>query len=418
MSLPEFKSRLFERRNFADLKLVLSEGLSHGEISTQVSTWGIPGIPEYPGATKAERVHSILEYILKIGWPDGDEAILGMLTEAGSSYSSSFTGDKFHSARDRIWSLLEKAGDRVERDGDGWRISDSSSGDDAVTEVENSVGTSTAPSVVGAKPDVEGSAAGWQDVPIAHPVGLGPSNVAVGARNTVPIGPPAPMDVPTPCVDSDLPAVFVVHGRNRDAAQNVRQFLRGVHLRVLEWDQVREMCGLNPMTWDIVRKGLEVAHVIVVVFSGDDLARLDPRYLKDEDGADDREETSQPRQNVTLEAGMALGLAPDRTVLVRTRRLREISDLAGFNWVTMNGRAEDRVGFVGELKKALTAAGVKEPLKYAPPSVERGSSRPIFGRTLGVLAAIGRQRRPGSSTGTDVGRPHERMTIMTTFVTR
>ncbi|WP_404464702.1 nucleotide-binding protein [Micrococcus antarcticus] len=367
MSLPEFKSRLFARRNFADLKLVLSEGLSHGEISTQVSTWGIPGIPEYPPATKAERVHSILDYTLKIGWPDGDEAILGMLTEANISYSSSFTGDKFHSARGRIWSLLEKASDRVQHDGDGWRISDSPSGDGVATEADNSGGAFTAPSVVGAKPDVEGSAAGWRDVPIAHPVGLGPSNVAVGARNTASVEAPAPMNTPTPYVDSDLPAVFVVHGRNRDAAHRVRHFLRGVHLRVLDWDQVREMCGLNPMTWDIVRKGLEVAHIIVVVFSGDDLARLDPRYLKDEDGADDREETPQPRQNVTLEAGMALGLAPDRTVLVRTGRLREISDLAGFNWVTMNGSTEARAVFTVELKKALTAAGVKEPLKYAPP---------------------------------------------------
>lgn len=126
------------------------------------------------------------------------------------------------------------------------------------------------------------------------------------------------------------------------------------------------MCSVNPTTWEIVRRGLANANIIVVLLSGDDEARLKKAMLKDTDGLGERELTVQPRQNVLLEMGMALGMAPGRTVLVRSEPLREISDISGINWVTMGDSAPARSDFADELRKALRHAGVSDPLADVP----------------------------------------------------
>lgn len=74
-----------------------------------------------------------------------------------------------------------------------------------------------------------------------------------------------------------------------------------------------------------------MAQAVVVLFTPDDKARLDPRLLQSYDGADEREFTGRARQNVLLEAGMALGIAQERTVMVRFGRPRRISDIEGVN---------------------------------------------------------------------------------------
>ena len=58
-------------------------------------------------------------------------------------------------------------------------------------------------------------------------------------------------------------------------------------------------------------------------------------------------------QNVLLEAGMAFAMNRERTVFVRASRIREISDIAGFNWVTLDGEYDSRK----DLKERLEHAG-------------------------------------------------------------
>ena len=61
----------------------------------------------------------------------------------------------------------------------------------------------------------------------------------------------------------------------------------------------------------------------------------------------------QPRPNVLLEAGMALAVDPDNTVLVEIGRIRRASDLDGLNTVRLSNASEARYA----LRNRLITAG-------------------------------------------------------------
>jgi hypothetical protein len=71
------------------------------------------------------------------------------------------------------------------------------------------------------------------------------------------------------------------------------------------------------------------AAAVVVLLTGDDEAKLRDHLILPDDQDYERFLTSQPRQNVLLEAGLAFGRHPERTVLVQVGDIRPISDLAG-----------------------------------------------------------------------------------------
>jgi hypothetical protein len=48
---------------------------------------------------------------------------------------------------------------------------------------------------------------------------------------------------------------------------------------------------------------------------------------------------------------MAIAAAPDKTILVRYGKTREISDISGHNWTSLSNSWEERKLFVEQLKK-------------------------------------------------------------------
>lgn len=96
------------------------------------------------------------------------------------------------------------------------------------------------------------------------------------------------------------------------------------------------------------------AQAIVVIFTPDDEARLKSAFIENHDEAHETEPTGQARQNVILEAGMALGAAPERTLLVRLGQTRKISDIEGINWIDLGDSWENRE----RLRVALVNANV------------------------------------------------------------
>ena len=149
--------------------------------------------------------------------------------------------------------------------------------------------------------------------------------------------------------------VFVVHGRNKAAFVAMEKFLSFCRIRVLSWSDAKRLAiGPNPTTFSIVKAGLDHAGGILVLFTPDEIAHLKQEYRKPGDSDDEFRPSGQARPNVLLEAGMALGLAPDRTIFVRSDSVRRISDIDGLNWITMNGSWDDR----SELIDALCKAGL------------------------------------------------------------
>src|SRR4051812_6774555 len=152
--------------------------------------------------------------------------------------------------------------------------------------------------------------------------------------------------------EADRRKVFVVHGRNLKARDAMFQFLRSLDLSPIEWEEAVHLSDVaTPFIGNALTSALEAAQAVVVIFTGDDEARLrDHFHQKDES----REElTPQPRANVLFEAGLAFGHFPDRTILVEIGRVRKFSDIAGRHTLHFNGGAADRE----RLRRRLEDAG-------------------------------------------------------------
>ncbi len=89
----------------------------------------------------------------------------------------------------------------------------------------------------------------------------------------------------------------------------------------------------------------------------DDIARVKDEFIKSEDFEYEREPTGQPRQNVLIEAGMALGLFFNRTVLLQFGQLRPPSDIAGLTLIFYDGTPQTK----DRLRVALQHCGCRFP---------------------------------------------------------
>ena len=148
-------------------------------------------------------------------------------------------------------------------------------------------------------------------------------------------------------------AVFVVHGRNEDIKNAMFVFLRTIGLEPIEWEKAIKMTGKpNPHIDEILTEAFNNAQAILIIFTPDDLAKLNPRFLKENDPSYERDLTGQARLNVLFEAGMAYGKDPNRAVLVEIGKVRPFSDISGRHLVKFNGTAEDRNILANRLRLA------------------------------------------------------------------
>lgn len=170
--------------------------------------------------------------------------------------------------------------------------------------------------------------------------------------------------------------VFVVHGRDGVARDDMFVFLRALGLHPLEWTEAIELTKkAAPYVGEILDAAFEHATAVVVLMTPDDLVQLRPDLLKSSDDATERKLTGQARPNVLFEAGLAFGTHPNRTVLVELGRMRPFSDVGGRHTVRMTGSPTSRHALAARLRKAgckvetdakqdwLSAGKFEDPLK-------------------------------------------------------
>jgi len=117
--------------------------------------------------------------------------------------------------------------------------------------------------------------------------------------------------------------VLVVAGRNERALSSVFDYLRALGLRPIEWrDAVSETGVASPSITDVLSLMVERAQAVLVVLTPDEAGRS--------------------RQNVIFEAGLFMGLVPNRTVLLEFGRVEKPSDLSGLQIIAMNDSAAAR----------------------------------------------------------------------------
>ena len=169
--------------------------------------------------------------------------------------------------------------------------------------------------------------------------------------------------------------VFVVHGRDEAARNDMFDFLRALGLRPLEWmEAIKFTRKPMPYIGDILKTAFEHAEAVVVLMTPDDYAYLRKDLQKRHDKPFEKKPTGQARPNVIFEAGLAFATHPDKTVLVEMGQIREFSDIAGRHIQRMSGSAADRTALATRLRNAgckvntdgqdwLTVGSFADPLK-------------------------------------------------------
>jgi predicted nucleotide-binding protein len=156
-----------------------------------------------------------------------------------------------------------------------------------------------------------------------------------------------------PATTTDPRRVVVVYGRNAAARNALFSFLRSINLDPIEWGEaIRMTSNASPYIGDALNHAFANSQAAVVLLSGDDLARLGTRFIEDSDGTEERNLTPQPRPNVLFEAGLALGIHPERTVIVQIGRTRSFSDILGRHIIHLNNLPDCRHELVSRLKTA------------------------------------------------------------------
>ncbi|MCX6907850.1 MAG: nucleotide-binding protein [Verrucomicrobia bacterium] len=147
--------------------------------------------------------------------------------------------------------------------------------------------------------------------------------------------------------------VFVVHGRDLAARNEVFAFLRSLNLRPLEWTQALKLTKQgSPYVGDVLDAAFREAAAIVVLITPDDVAKLKKSFVKPNDPSYERELTGQTRPNVLFEAGMAFGRNPKSTVLVQIGETRPFSDVGGRHVTHLSDSAASRREFATKLSNA------------------------------------------------------------------
>lgn len=152
----------------------------------------------------------------------------------------------------------------------------------------------------------------------------------------------------------DARKVFVVFGRNVAARNEMYAFLSALGLRPIEFDDAVRATGEGAPTIDrILDAAFDMAQAVLILFTGDDEARLRPDLHKPDDPTYETELTPQPRPNVLFEAGMAFGRHPKRSILVQMGYVRPFSDASARYAIKFDGDRDGRV----KLKERLKTAG-------------------------------------------------------------
>jgi predicted nucleotide-binding protein len=160
-------------------------------------------------------------------------------------------------------------------------------------------------------------------------------------------------DPQDPGPEKDPQRVMVVHGRNIRVRNAMFQFLRSLGLQPIEWVEAVAATGQGaPYNFDAVRAAMDVAQAVVVILTAEDRAGLLPGLAGD-DADDDELLRGQPRQNVVIEAGLAMGVDRARTLLVEVGRIRRASDFDGLHAVRIDNGAATRA----DLRQRLMTAG-------------------------------------------------------------
>lgn len=127
-------------------------------------------------------------------------------------------------------------------------------------------------------------------------------------------------------------AVMVIYGHDHEANSALFSWLRAIGLQPREWSQLIQLSGsASPFIGHVLQQASQHVQAVVALFTPDERVRGRTSLP-----AASHEWRLQARPNVLIEAGMALVIHPDRTVLITLGPQELPSDLAGRHYIRLN----------------------------------------------------------------------------------
>lgn len=133
----------------------------------------------------------------------------------------------------------------------------------------------------------------------------------------------------------DPKRVFIIHGRNVAARNEMGNFVRALGLVPINFADLRASMGGTPHIDEIVEKGMDEAQGVIAVFTPDEFSSLRPEHRQERDSPEEITRW-QARPNVIFEAGMAFGRDRKRVVFVLLGNPTLFTDVAGVHVLRPN----------------------------------------------------------------------------------
>jgi predicted nucleotide-binding protein len=176
-----------------------------------------------------------------------------------------------------------------------------------------------------------------------------------------------------PTADRD---VFVIHGRDRQAAETVTGLIRALDLHPMDWDEIVARTGrTTPFLRDVLDQAFTDNRAAIVLLTPDDCATPHPS-LPDGGGP-----SVQSSPGVLFQAGMAMARQPERTILVQVGEARPLADLGGLDIVRITADPATHV---------IAAAKIAQRLRTAGCAVKSSGTDWLDGKRFAGLAAFDR----------------------------
>lgn len=132
-------------------------------------------------------------------------------------------------------------------------------------------------------------------------------------------------------ISPDRKKVFIIHGRNLKAREEMGVFVRSLGLAAINFEDLRASMGGSPTIAEIVQRGMSEAQGVIALFTPDEFATLSPEFRDKWRSAGSDEARFQARPNVIFEAGMAFGRDRNRVVFVLLGNVSLFTDVAGIH---------------------------------------------------------------------------------------
>src|SRR5947208_4172646 len=117
-----------------------------------------------------------------------------------------------------------------------------------------------------------------------------------------------------------MASVFIIHGHDMEARNELVKFVNSLGLEVLEFHMGEKQDRPMSMIFDTVLNGIQSADAVIALFTPDEhsasyVPSTGTYSGKNRNG--EKWEGWQARPNVIFEAGIALGIAIDKTIIVK-----------------------------------------------------------------------------------------------------